>query len=58
MSLLELQAIRALPEEYLKDGTCTCLFKGYVVAMEANLPAIIYKDGKWIPMDLELLKDE
>ncbi len=51
MTKLEIEAIRKLPEDYVRDGTCVALFNGYVVAVETNLPMIAYKDGEWMPID-------
>lgn len=50
MSKLELQAIRKLPENYIIDGTLTMrCFDDYIVAMNPNLPLIIFENGEWLP---------
>jgi len=47
MTKLEIEAIKALPEECCVDGLCCCTMNGYVVAMAPNLPPVIFKDGLW-----------
>lgn len=58
MSKLELQAIRKLPDNYIVDGTITArCFDDYIVAMNPNLPLIIFKNGEWTPaLDQEFKK--
>lgn len=47
MTKLEIEAIRKLPKEYVADDTCTCLFNGLVIAMNADLLPLKYEDGLW-----------
>lgn len=47
MTKLEIQAIKALPDEYVVDNLCVMEFKGAVYAIETDLPLIRYKDGQW-----------
>jgi len=51
MTKLEIEAIRKLPEEYVCDGTCTCLMEGdgmHVVAMNARLQPSACPGHTWI----------
>lgn len=59
MSLLELQAFKALPVEYMVEGLCHCLTQRgehpVVVVIHTNLPAIAYNMGgneRWQPIQL------
>lgn len=47
MTKLELEAIRSLPLDYVKDGTCVTQHMGSVYAIETSLPLIVYRDGVW-----------
>ncbi len=51
MTALEMQGIRALPESWVSDATCTCVFKGAVIAVNPEHPAMVYTvaDG-WKPL--------
>ena len=46
MHRLEIEAIRALPEAYVRDGTVTAEFNGRVIAINPEQPPIVYVDGK------------
>jgi hypothetical protein len=61
MTKLEIQAIRALPEEYVRDGTgihpvvragapLVDRQTNYLVAMNPALPPILFKEGSWQPV--------
>lgn len=53
MTLLEIQAIRALPEEYVVEGVRAVRSENYLVAACPNLPAIIYDPTtkEWLVMN-------
>lgn len=53
MTLLELQAIRALPEDYLLENVHIRTVGNLVVVMQTSLPPIAFKDGKWIELTAE-----
>jgi hypothetical protein len=50
MTKLEIQAIKKMPSNYIKDGTIEAVIDGHVVVMSPALPAIIYDSGKWRKM--------
>jgi len=52
MTKLEMEAIRKLPDELVKDGACICLFENKVVYAAPNSPAMLY-DGEWKQMELK-----
>ena len=47
MTKLELEAIRALPEEYVRDGTQVMFVNECPVAINPALVARIYLAGEW-----------
>lgn len=53
MTLLEIQAIRALPEEYVKEGVRAVCCEHYIVAACPYLPALFYSQStrEWCVMD-------
>lgn len=50
MTALEIKAIKLLPEEWVKDDTFVCTSNEYVMAANAALGMIIFKDGSWSEM--------
>lgn len=48
MTLLELQAIRALPEEYISEGGRITQVGNLVIVLHPGLPPMAFSDGEWI----------
>lgn len=53
MTKLELEAIRALPEVYVRDGTQVMLVNDRAVAINAELVPMIFIAAKWVPLKLD-----
>lgn len=55
MSKLELQAIRDLPDEYIRDGTEVITFNESPVVLNPKLVPMIYSigSGTWRPLTLD-----
>jgi hypothetical protein len=51
MNALEMMGIRALPEIWVSDATCTCTFNGTVIAVNPEHPAMVYTVAEgWKPL--------
>jgi hypothetical protein len=51
MTKLEIEAIRALPEEYVRDATEVALVNGVPCALNPLLLPMLYRGGKWEKLD-------
>lgn len=47
LTKLEIQAIKALPGQYVVDGLLCCTYLDMVIAVETKLPMIMYRNGQW-----------
>lgn len=47
MTLLEIQAVRALPEKYIQ-GVSISTIGDLVIALHPDLPPMAFSDGEWI----------
>lgn len=51
MTKIEIEAIRALPEVYVRDATEVALVRGVPCALNPALLPMLYLGGKWEPLD-------
>lgn len=48
MTLLEIQAVRALPGKYVTAGIQITRLGDLVIALHLDLPPMAFSDGEWI----------